>query len=66
MVGFYAEYELEVPGSKWTEPPDVPENDRDKILSYIQIQRDKIVVATQPDILAVDKQDEKEAEVDVT
>ncbi len=60
-----AEYELEVPRSRWKTPPKVVENDRAKILWDFQIQTDKMVVANQPDIVVVDKQWKKAVVIDV-
>uniref|UniRef100_A0A087YQ23 Uncharacterized protein n=1 Tax=Poecilia formosa TaxID=48698 RepID=A0A087YQ23_POEFO len=60
-----AEYGLEAPRSKWGTPPKVVENDRAKILWDFQIQTDKMVMANQPDIVVVDKQQRKAVVVDV-
>ena len=60
-----AEYNLEVPRSKWEMPPRVMENDRAKILWDFQIQTDKMVVANQPDIVVVDKQKKTAVVIDV-
>uniref|UniRef100_A0A3P9CTW7 C2H2-type domain-containing protein n=1 Tax=Maylandia zebra TaxID=106582 RepID=A0A3P9CTW7_9CICH len=60
-----AEYNLEVPRSKWEMPPRVVENDRAKILWDFQIQTDKMVVANQPDIVVVDKQKKTAVVIDV-
>ena len=53
-------------GSKWATPPNVIENDQDKILWDFQIQMDKMVVANQPAIGVVGEQDKKAVVVDVT
>ena len=50
-----AKYGLEVPGSRWETPPKVIENERVKILWDFQIQTDKLAIANQPEIVAVDK-----------
>uniref|UniRef100_A0A669EZW7 Reverse transcriptase domain-containing protein n=1 Tax=Oreochromis niloticus TaxID=8128 RepID=A0A669EZW7_ORENI len=60
-----AEYNLEVPRSKWETPPRVMENDRAKILWDFQMQTDKMVVANQPDIVVVDKQKKTAVVIDV-
>uniref|UniRef100_A0A087XGF1 Reverse transcriptase zinc-binding domain-containing protein n=2 Tax=Poecilia formosa TaxID=48698 RepID=A0A087XGF1_POEFO len=60
-----AEYGLEAPRSKWGTPPKVVENDRAKILWDFQIQTDKMVMANQPDIVVVDKEQRKAVVVDV-
>uniref|UniRef100_A0A3B5PPD0 Reverse transcriptase domain-containing protein n=1 Tax=Xiphophorus maculatus TaxID=8083 RepID=A0A3B5PPD0_XIPMA len=60
-----AEYGLETPGSKWETPPKVAENARAKILWDFQIQTDKMVMANQPDIVVVDKQQRKAVVIDV-
>uniref|UniRef100_A0A3P9J433 Carbohydrate sulfotransferase n=1 Tax=Oryzias latipes TaxID=8090 RepID=A0A3P9J433_ORYLA len=54
-----AEYELETPRSKWETPPKVVENERAKILWDFQIQADRMVMANQPDIVVVDKEQRK-------
>ncbi|KAM9816571.1 carbohydrate sulfotransferase 6 isoform X4 [Syngnathus typhle] len=60
-----AEYGLEAPSSKWEAPPKVAENGRAKILWDFQIQTDKMVMANQPDIVVVDKQQKKAVVVDI-
>ena len=52
-----AEYGLEVPGSKWAMPPKGIESKGARILWDFQIQRNKMVMANQPHIMPVDKQD---------
>ncbi len=59
------EYGLEVPRSKWKTPPKVVENDRAKILWDFKIQTDKLVMANQPDIVLIDKQQKKALVIDV-
>uniref|UniRef100_A0A3B3HDB2 HAT C-terminal dimerisation domain-containing protein n=1 Tax=Oryzias latipes TaxID=8090 RepID=A0A3B3HDB2_ORYLA len=54
-----AEYGLETPRSKWETPPKVVENERAKILWDFQIQTDRMVMANQPDIVVVDKEQRK-------
>lgn len=44
-----------IPRSKWEMPPKVDENDQANILLNFQIQRDKLVMANQLDIVVVDK-----------
>lgn len=56
----YAKYELEVPRSKWKTPPKVIENDQVRILWNFQM-----VMANQPDIVVVDKQQKKAVVIDV-
>ncbi|XP_078808275.1 uncharacterized protein LOC144994388 [Oryzias latipes] len=60
-----AEYELETPRPKWETPPKVVENERAKILWDFQIQTDRMVMANQPDIVVVDKEQRKAVVVDV-
>ncbi|KAK7922367.1 hypothetical protein WMY93_009269 [Mugilogobius chulae] len=60
-----AEYGLETPRSKWETPPKVVENDRAKILWDFQIQTDRMVMANQPDIVVVDKEQRRAVVVDV-
>ncbi len=60
-----AKYELEVPRLRWKTPPKVVENDRARILLDFQIQTDKMVIANQPDIVVVDKQQKKAAVINV-
>ncbi|XP_055362142.1 uncharacterized protein LOC129603668 [Betta splendens] len=60
-----AEYRLETPKSKWETPPKVVENERAKILWDFQIQTDRMVMANQPDIVVVDKEQSKVVVVDV-
>ena len=60
-----AEYKLETPRSKWEAPPKVMENDQAKILWDFQIQTDKMVMANQPDIVIIDKQQRKAVVIDV-
>ena len=59
------EYGLEVPGSRWKTPPKVIQNDRAKILWDFQFQTDKLVMANQPDIVVVDKEQKTVTVVDV-
>lgn len=59
------EYGLEVPRSRWETPPKVMENNRAKILWDFQIQTDKMVMANQPDIVVMDKQQKTVVVVDV-
>ncbi|KAK7925836.1 hypothetical protein WMY93_008146 [Mugilogobius chulae] len=59
------EYGLETPRSKWETPPKVVENDRAKILWDFQIQTDRMVMANQPDIVVVDKEQRRAVVVDV-
>ena len=60
-----AKYELELPGSKWTTPPRLIENNQAKIVWNFRIQTDKMVVANQTDIVVVEKQDKKAWVVDL-
>ncbi|XP_055368940.1 uncharacterized protein LOC129604854 [Betta splendens] len=60
-----AEYGLETPRSKWETPPKVVDNERAKILWDFQIQTDRMVMANQPDIVVVDKEQSKAVVVDV-
>uniref|UniRef100_A0A3B3HW39 Reverse transcriptase domain-containing protein n=1 Tax=Oryzias latipes TaxID=8090 RepID=A0A3B3HW39_ORYLA len=60
-----AKYGLETPRSKWETPPKVVENERAKILWDFQIQTDRMVMANQPDIVVVDKEQRKAVVVDV-
>ncbi|KAK7881151.1 hypothetical protein WMY93_029560 [Mugilogobius chulae] len=60
-----AEYGLETPRSKWETPSKVVDNDRAKILWDFQIQTDRMVMANQPDIVVVDKEQRKAVVVDV-
>ena len=53
-----AEYGLSQPKNWWETPDKVNENDRAKILWDFYIYTDKHVVANQPDIAAVDKEDQ--------
>ena len=59
------EYGLETPRSKWETPPKVIENDRAKILWDFQIQTDRMVMANQPDIVVIDKEQRKAVVVDI-
>ena len=59
------EYGLETPRSKWETPPKVVENEPGKILWDFQIQTDRKVMANQPDIMVVDKEQRKAVVVDV-
>ena len=59
------EYGLETPRSKWETPPKVVENDRAKVLWDFQIQTDRMVMANQPDIVVVDKEQRKAVVVDI-
>ena len=59
------EFGLEVPRSEWKTPPKVVENDQAKILWDFQIQTDKLVMANQPDIVLIDKQQKKAVVIDV-
>ena len=61
----YAEYELEVLGSRWETPPKVVANKQVKLLWDFQIQNDKLVMANQPDIVVVDKHQRTAVVVDV-
>ena len=56
---------MEVPGSKWTTPSKVIENNCTKILMDLQIKIDKILVAIQQDIAVVDRQGKKTVIIDV-
>lgn len=44
-----AEYDLEIPGTKWDPPPWMVENDQTKTQWDLQIQTDKLVMANQSD-----------------
>ena len=61
----YAEYGLEVSGSRWKTPLKVIENEQVKILWDFQIQTDELVKANQPDIVMVDKHHRTAVVVDV-
>lgn len=60
-----AKYRLEDLRSGWKMPPNVVENVQAKILWDFQIQTDKMVVANQPDIVEVNKQQKKAEVTDV-
>ena len=59
------EYGLEVPSSKWKTPPKVVEIDQAKNLWGFLIPTDKLVVANQPDIVLIDKQQKKAVVIDI-
>ena len=59
------EYGLEVPRSQWKTPPKVVENDQAKILWDFQIKTDKLVMANQPDIVLIDKKQQKAVVIDI-
>ena len=59
------EYGLEVPILEWKTPPKVVENDWARILWDLQIQTDKLVLANQPDIMLIEKEQRKAVLIDV-
>ncbi|CAK6950273.1 uncharacterized protein LOC127616771 [Scomber scombrus] len=59
------EYGLEVLRSEWKTPPKVAEKNRAKILWDFPIHTGKLVMANQPDILLMDKQQKKAVVIDV-
>ncbi len=61
----WTEYGLEVLRSGWTTPPKVVKNDLAKMLWDLQIQTDKLVIASQPDIVFIDKQQKMAVVIDV-
>ena len=61
----YDEYGLEVLKSKREIPPKMVKNDRPKIMSDFHIHSNEMVMANQPDILVVNKLQEKTAVTDV-
>ncbi|KAF7665893.1 hypothetical protein LDENG_00129980 [Lucifuga dentata] len=60
-----AEYGLEVPKSKWETPPTVVENGRAKVLWDFKFQTDKQLLANQPDMVVVDKEQKRAIVIDV-
>ncbi|KAF7655094.1 hypothetical protein LDENG_00060930, partial [Lucifuga dentata] len=60
-----AEYRLEVPKSKWETPPKVVENGRAKVLWDFKFQTDKQLLANQPDMVVVDKEQKRAVVIDV-
>jgi len=58
-------YGLEAPSSKRKTPPKVVEKNQAKILWDFQIQTDKLVMASQPDIVLVHKLKKKTVVIDV-
>ncbi|KAF7647953.1 hypothetical protein LDENG_00164190, partial [Lucifuga dentata] len=60
-----AKYGLEVPKSKWETPPKVVENGRAKVLWEFKFQTDKLLLANQPDMVVVDKEQKKAVVIDV-
>ena len=58
-------YGLDPPKSRWEIPQKVVENDRAKILWDFQIQADRQVLANQPDIVVVDKDQKTVVAIDV-
>ncbi|KAF7654704.1 hypothetical protein LDENG_00066000, partial [Lucifuga dentata] len=60
-----AEYGLEVPKSKWKTPPKVVENSRAKVLWDFKVQTDKQLLANQPDMVVVDKEQKRAVVIDV-
>lgn len=54
-----SEYGHEVPGSKWTTPPNLIENDQTKILWSFQVQTDKMLMTNQLKMVMVNKQERK-------
>lgn len=57
-------YGLEAPRSKRKKSPKVGENKQAEVLWDFQIHTDKMVMANQPDILVVIKQQKKAVDVD--
>ncbi|KAF7655390.1 hypothetical protein LDENG_00056830 [Lucifuga dentata] len=60
-----AEYGLEVPKSKWETPSKVVENSRAKVLWDFKFQTDKQLLANQPDMVVVDKEQKRVIVTDV-
>ncbi|KAF7648062.1 hypothetical protein LDENG_00162600 [Lucifuga dentata] len=60
-----AVYGLEVPKSKWETPPKVVENSRAKVLWDFKFQTDKQLLANQPDMVVVDKEQKRAIVIDV-
>ena len=60
-----AEYELSQPKNWWEIPDKVNENDRATILWHFYIHTDKHVLANQPDIVAVDKENQRAIIIDI-
>ncbi|KAF7642936.1 hypothetical protein LDENG_00248050 [Lucifuga dentata] len=61
-----AEYGQEVPKSKWETPPKMIENGRAKVLWDFKFQTDKQLLANQPDMVVVDKEQKRAVVIDVT
>ena len=59
------QYGIEVPKSQWAAPQKVAENNRAKVLWDFSFQTDKQVLANQPDIVVVDKEQKKAVVIDV-
>ncbi|XP_078017068.1 uncharacterized protein LOC144458442 [Epinephelus lanceolatus] len=59
------QYRLKVPKSQWDTPPKVDENNRAEILWDFSFQTDKQLLANLPDIVVVDKYQERAVVVDV-
>ncbi|XP_067943066.1 guanylate-binding protein 4-like [Watersipora subatra] len=59
------EYGLNKPQHWWEAPGKVNENDRAKILWDFYIQTDKHVLANQPDIVVVDKENKRATVIDI-
>ncbi|KAF7663723.1 hypothetical protein LDENG_00203700, partial [Lucifuga dentata] len=60
-----AKYGLEVPKSKWETPPKVVENSRAKVLWDFKFQTDKQLLANQPDMVVVDKEQKRAVVIDM-
>ena len=59
------EYALNIPGSKWTPPPKMIENDWATILWVFRTHTDKMLMPNHPDIFMIDKYDKRVIVVDV-
>ncbi|KAF7641260.1 hypothetical protein LDENG_00287520 [Lucifuga dentata] len=60
-----AKYGLEVLKSKWETPPKVVENSRAKVLWDFKFQTDQQLLANQPDMVVVDKEQKRALVIDV-
>ncbi|TKS67246.1 Multidrug resistance protein 1 [Collichthys lucidus] len=59
------QYGIEVPKSRWAIPQKVAENNRAKVLWDFSFQTDKQVLANQPDIVVLDKEQKRVVVIDV-
>ena len=60
-----SEYGLDPPKSRWETPQKVVENNRAKLLWDFPIQKNRKVLANQPDIVVIDKQKKDAVVIDV-